>query len=97
LIHWLAALSSIVLLLVLLVGLGWKSTEAGPLGLFLAAVVAVLLFRTPFTVAASSRWCSGIRSFPISSPGPLRLSRCIQSRCRTGAHRAAGGGLRPDV
>lgn len=52
LVHWLAALSSIVLLLVLLVGLGWKSTEAGPLGLFLAVIVAMLLFETPLRTVA---------------------------------------------
>lgn len=47
LLYWSAALASIALLLVLLVGLRWKSTEAGPLGLFLAIIVALVLFRTP--------------------------------------------------
>ncbi len=47
LLHWLAALASIAILLYLLVGLRWKSTEAGPLGLFAAVIIALLLFRTP--------------------------------------------------
>ena len=37
----------IALLLFLLVGLRWKSTEAGPLGLFAAVIISLLLFRTP--------------------------------------------------
>ena len=45
--YWGAALVSIALLLVLLVGLRWKSTEAGPIGLFLAIIVSVVLFQTP--------------------------------------------------
>jgi lactate permease len=50
--HWLAALSSIVLLLILLVGLRWKSTEAGPAGMFLAMLIALGPFRTPVTTLA---------------------------------------------
>ncbi len=45
--HWIAALASIALLLFLLVGLRWKSTEAGPVGLFAAVIISLLLFRTP--------------------------------------------------
>ncbi|MCC5972151.1 MAG: L-lactate permease [Pararhodobacter sp.] len=48
LLHWIAALASIILLLILLVGLRWKSTEAGPVGLFVAIIVSVVLFQTPF-------------------------------------------------
>lgn len=45
--HWIAAIASIVLLLILLVGLRWKSTEAGPVGLFAAIIVSLLFFRAP--------------------------------------------------
>ncbi len=47
LLHWLAALLPIALLLLLLVGFRWKSTEAGPVGLFAAIIISLLLFRTP--------------------------------------------------
>jgi len=47
LLHWIAALLPIALLLLLLVGFRWKSTEAGPVGLFAAIIIALLLFRTP--------------------------------------------------
>jgi lactate permease len=48
LLHWGAALASIALLGILLVGLRWKSTEAGPVGLFVAIIVSLVLFQTPF-------------------------------------------------
>ncbi len=55
LLHWGAALLPLVVLLVLLVGLRWKAPEAGPVGLFLAAAIALLLFRTPWeTLAVAS-------------------------------------------
>ncbi len=47
LLHWIAALFPIALLLLLLVGFRWKSTEAGPVGLFAAIIISLLLFRTP--------------------------------------------------
>ncbi|SCG37864.1 L-lactate permease [Micromonospora halophytica] len=50
--YWLLALSPIVLLLVLLAVLRWKAPEAGPAGMFLAAVVALVFFRTPFETLA---------------------------------------------
>ena len=40
--HWIVAFVSIALLLFLLVGLRWKSTEAGPVGLFAAVIVSLL-------------------------------------------------------
>jgi lactate permease len=45
-VHWGLALLPILILLVFLVGLRWKGPEAGPLGMFVAIVVAVLAFRT---------------------------------------------------
>lgn len=42
--HWLLALSPIVVLAVLLIGLRWKAAEAGPIGLLLAAGSAVVVF-----------------------------------------------------
>lgn len=53
-VHWIAALSSIAVLLVLLVGLGWKSTEAGPVGLFIAIAVSVFMFQTPLSTIATA-------------------------------------------
>ncbi len=47
LLHWFVALIPIVVLLVLLVGLGWKGIEAGPLGMLAAGLAALLIFRTP--------------------------------------------------
>ncbi|MFN7150122.1 MAG: hypothetical protein ACK4V6_11655, partial [Microthrixaceae bacterium] len=42
--HWLLAVSPIVVLAVLLIGLRWKAAEAGPVGLLLAVASAVLVF-----------------------------------------------------
>jgi lactate permease len=52
LLHWVVALLPIVVLLVLLVGLRWKGIEAGPLGMVAAAIVALILFRTPIETLA---------------------------------------------
>ena len=38
--HWSVALVPIIVLLVLLVGLRWKAPQAGPIGMFLAALIA---------------------------------------------------------
>lgn len=45
--HWVIALLPILILLLLLVGLGWKGIEAGPLGMLAAGLVALFVFRTP--------------------------------------------------
>lgn len=50
--RWLLALSPIVVLLVLLVFVRWRGTEAGPMGMFTAALVALLAFRTPVETLA---------------------------------------------
>jgi lactate permease len=54
LLHWLVALSPIVLLLILLTTLGWKAPQAGPVGVFLGALTAVLFFRTPIDALAAA-------------------------------------------
>lgn len=55
LIHWSLALLPILVLLVLLVMLRWKAPQAGPMGMFTAAAVALLAFATPWqTIAVSS-------------------------------------------
>ncbi len=43
--HWLLALLPIVVLLILLVVLRWKTPEAGPVGMFAAAALALLFFQ----------------------------------------------------
>ena len=45
--RWLLALAPILLLLVLLAVLRWGATEAGPIGVAVAATAAVLAFETP--------------------------------------------------
>jgi L-lactate permease len=55
LLHWALALLPIVVLLVLLVVMRWKAPQAGPMGMFTAAAVAVLGFATPWeTIAVAS-------------------------------------------
>lgn len=44
---WTLALVPIVVLLLLLAVLRWKAPQAGPIGMFTAAAIAVLAFRTP--------------------------------------------------
>jgi lactate permease len=50
--HWGLALVPIIILLVLLVGLRWKAPEAGPIGMFAAALIALFLYRAPPEVLA---------------------------------------------
>jgi lactate permease len=45
--HWSVALLPIIVLLVLLVGLRWKAPQAGPVGMFLAAIIALVIFQAP--------------------------------------------------
>lgn len=45
---WILAVSPIVVLLVLLVGLRWGATEAGPVGVLVAALVATFWLETPW-------------------------------------------------
>jgi lactate permease len=55
LLHWGVALIPIIALLVLLVGLRWKAPEAGPVGMFIAIVIAITLYETPLeTLAVAS-------------------------------------------
>jgi lactate permease len=49
---WLLALVPIVLLLVLLVALRWKAPEAGPVGMFAAAVIAFTAYQAPWETMA---------------------------------------------
>jgi lactate permease len=50
--HWALALVPIVVLLVFLVGLRWKAPEAGPVGMFTAAAIALFVFQAPAEVLA---------------------------------------------
>jgi lactate permease len=55
LLRWVLALLPIVVLLVLLVPLRWKAPQAGPMGMFTAAAVALFVFATPWqTIAVAS-------------------------------------------
>ncbi len=52
---WTLALVPILVLLVLLAVLRWKAPQAGPIGMFAAALVAILALRTPWdTLAVAS-------------------------------------------
>lgn len=51
-IHWLLAVSPIIILAFLLVKLRWTAQQAGAVGMFAAAAVALLAFRTPFDTLA---------------------------------------------
>jgi hypothetical protein len=50
--HWLLALPPIVVLLVLLVWRHWRGIEAGPAAMLTAALIALLVFRTPIRTLA---------------------------------------------
>jgi lactate permease len=50
--HWGAALTPLVILLVLLAGLRWKAPEAGPIGMFIAAAIAFVIFQAPLETLA---------------------------------------------
>lgn len=47
-VHWSLAIIPLLVLLVLLVGLQWQAPEAGPLGMFIAAAIALIAFQTPW-------------------------------------------------
>jgi lactate permease len=49
---WLAAVAPLVAVLVLLIGLRWKASSAASAGYFLAAIVALTLFRTSLGAVA---------------------------------------------
>jgi lactate permease len=49
---WSLALLPIVVLLVLLAVLRWKAPQAGPVALFVAVIIALFTFRTPFETLA---------------------------------------------
>jgi lactate permease len=51
-IHWLIAMAPIAVLLVLLVAFHWRGIEAGPAGMITAAIIALLVFQTPFQTLA---------------------------------------------
>ncbi len=51
-VSWLLALLPIVVLLVLLAVLRWKAPQAGPIGMFVAAAVALFALRTPWDTLA---------------------------------------------
>ena len=50
--HWLIAMAPIAVLLILLVGFHWRGIEAGPAGMITAALIALLVFRTPLETLA---------------------------------------------
>lgn len=52
LLHWILAILSVVVLLVLLVTLRWRAPEAAPMAMFTAAIVALVAFRTPWHTLA---------------------------------------------
>ncbi|WP_348787344.1 L-lactate permease [Leifsonia sp. NPDC080035] len=52
LLHWVLAVLPIVALLVFLVPLRWRAPEAAPIAMFIAALVAVFAFRTPWDTLA---------------------------------------------
>src|SRR5690349_7670884 len=52
LLHWTLAALPIVALLVFLVPLRWRAPEAGPVAMFIAGVVALVAFKTPWTTLA---------------------------------------------
>ncbi len=49
---WMLALLPIVVLLILLVGFRWKAPEAGPIGMFVAGLVAYLAYQAPWETLA---------------------------------------------
>lgn len=50
--HWSLALFPIAALLILLVPLRWTAQQAGPMGMFTAAVIALIALRTPWETLA---------------------------------------------
>lgn len=53
--HWLLASAPLLTLLIFLILLRWKAPEAGPLGMFVAAAIAIFFYQTPAeTLAVAS-------------------------------------------
>jgi lactate permease len=52
LLFWVIALLPIVVLLIMLAIMRWSAAQAGPLGFFVGAILALLLFRTPLETLA---------------------------------------------
>lgn len=47
LIHWVLAFTPLLVLLFLLIVVRWKAPEAGPIGMFVAAAIAIFVYQTP--------------------------------------------------
>lgn len=63
--RWVLALSPILLLLVLLMGLNWGATEAGPVSVLVAAVAAMVTFETPLRTVVVAGGKGVWDAFPI--------------------------------
>ena len=50
--HWILAAAPIIALLIFLVPLRWRAPEAGPMAMFVAGIVALVAFRTPWDTLA---------------------------------------------
>ncbi|MEX2639907.1 MAG: L-lactate permease [Balneolales bacterium] len=50
--HWALAIVPILVLLVLLIGLRWKAPEAGSVGMFIAAAIAIFIYQAPAETVA---------------------------------------------
>lgn len=89
---WLLALTPIVVLLVLLVVVQWRAPEAGPVGMFVAGLIALLAFRTPWltlTVAGAKGVWDGVFILYVIWPA-LLLYRVTE---RAGAFDALRQGI----
>jgi lactate permease len=54
LLNWIIALVPVLVLLIFLAILRWSASQAGPLGLFVGAIIAIFVFRTPLETLAIS-------------------------------------------
>src|SRR5690625_3352147 len=52
LVHWALAVAPLLILIILLIGMRWKAPEAGPIGMFVAAAMAIFVYQTPVDTLA---------------------------------------------
>lgn len=62
---WLCALLPIIAILVLMIGFKWSASKAGPIGWFVALIVAVTVFRANFNLVANSNARGMVMAFYV--------------------------------
>lgn len=65
LLTWICALLPILAILILMVGFNWSASKAGPIGWFVALIIAVTVFKADFRILANSNAKGFVMAFYV--------------------------------